>query len=68
MKFLPLILVIIILGSCAQLKPYEKRYVNSEEMNIGSDELEDLINNPKTYREGSQGGNSGKSGGGCGCN
>lgn len=68
MKILPFILILISFSSCANLKPYEKRYVNAKEMNTGFDELDQLSNNPKTYREGSQGGNSNKSGGGCGCN
>lgn len=68
MKFSLIIILTSCLSSCVNLKPYETRYVNSEEMDIGFDNLENLSNNPKTYREGSQGGNTGKSGGGCGCN
>ncbi len=37
-------------------------------MEIGLSDIENLSNNSKTYREGSQGANGGKSGGGCGCN
>jgi len=43
-------------------------YVNDEEMDIGLSDINNLNNNAKTYREGSQGANDGKSGGGCGCN
>jgi hypothetical protein len=56
------------LSSCANLPEYQKMYVNDEEMNIGFSDIDALNNNSKTYREGSQGANDGKSGGGCGCN
>lgn len=61
-------LLLIILNSCAIVPEYSKAYLNDDEMNIGLSDIEGLSNNSKTYREGSQGANGGKTGGGCGCN
>ena len=63
-----LLLLTIILSSCVNLADYQKTFVNDEEMQIGLSSLDNLNNNAKTYREGAQGANNGKSGGGCGCN
>jgi len=68
MKILVFIIGIFSLCSCAQVPGYKKMYVNTDEMQIGASEIDTFSDIPKTYREGSQGGNSGKSGGGCGCN
>lgn len=54
--------------SCANIPEYKKAFVNDDEMDIGLSDAENLSNNSKTYREGGQGANGGKSGGGCGCN
>jgi len=61
-------LLTLTFGSCTILPEYQKMYVNDEEMDIGLSDINNLNNNAKTYREGSQGANDGKSGGGCGCN
>ena len=37
-------------------------------MDMGLSDTESLSNNSKTYRQGIQGANGGKNGGGCGCN
>lgn len=66
--FLFIIISAGVLSSCATLAPYESLYVNDDEMGVGLSDTDNLSNNAKTYREGGQGGNSGKSGGGCGCN
>ena len=58
----------VLLTSCATLPEYQKAFVNDEEMEIGLSDAENIHNNARTYREGSQGANGGKSGGGCGCN
>lgn len=68
MKNYLLIFSITSLFSCVSLPAYQQQFVNEDEMQIGSDNIDVLNNNAKTYREGSQGGNQGKSGGGCGCN
>jgi hypothetical protein len=56
------------LSSCANLADYQKTFVNDNELQIGLSSIESLNNNAKTYREGTQGANNGKSSGGCGCN
>ena len=56
------------MSSCTMLPEYQKMYLNDEEMGIGLSDIDNLNNNAKTYREGAQGANDGKSGGGCGCN
>ena len=66
LKTIPIL--IFTLTSCTSLPEYQKAFVNEEEMGIGLSSLDNLSNNSKTYREGSQGANGGKSGGGCGCN
>lgn len=68
MKNCWVIFSVILVSSCANLPAYQQQFVNEDEMQIGSDSNDLLSNNAKTYREGSQGGNQGKSGGGCGCN
>lgn len=66
LKVIPILVIII--SSCANLPEYKKTFVNEGEMGIGLSDVDNLSNNGKTYREGSQGANGGKSGGGCGCN
>ena len=63
-----IILSVVFLCSCASVPEYKKAFLNCDEMDIGLSSIEDLSNNSKTYREGAQGANGGKSGGGCGCN
>ena len=63
-----IIIITLFLTSCATLPEYKKTFVNDDEMEIGLSDIENLSNNAKTYREGAQGANNGKSGGGCGCN
>ncbi|MCJ7467861.1 MAG: DUF4266 domain-containing protein [Maribacter sp.] len=54
--------------SCVAVREYEKVYLNDEEMKLSSKDLERFETNFQIYREGSAGGNGGKTGGGCGCN
>jgi hypothetical protein len=58
----------LILSSCATVKPYEKMYLNQEDMQLDSNKLEVFEDNFQAYREGAVGGGGGKVGGGCGCN
>lgn len=67
-KFLSIIILSTALYSCMTVPEYKKSFLNEDEMGIGLSEIDNLNNNSKTYREGSQGANGGKSGGGCGCN
>ena len=56
------------LSSCVAVKEYDKVYLNDEQMDLASKNLERFETNFQVYREGSAGANGGKTGGGCGCN
>ena len=43
-------------------------YLNDKDMQLSEDKIKSFENSFQTYREGASGANSGKSGGGCGCN
>ncbi len=58
----------LILTSCATVKPYQKMYLNQEDMELTNTKLEVFEINFQTYREGAAGAIGGKAGGGCGCN
>lgn len=58
----------LIISSCATVKPYQKMYLNQEDMQLSSNKLEVFEENFQTYREGAAGAVGGKVGGGCGCN
>ncbi|WP_410896834.1 DUF4266 domain-containing protein [Pontibacter sp. E15-1] len=55
-------------SSCQAVMPYQKTYLNEEEMKLSTRGLESFEVNFESYREGSSGANGGKVGGGCGCN
>lgn len=63
-----LLAAILALQSCATVKPYQKQYLNDEDMLLTSRMLEQFEVNFQNYREGASGANGGKTGGGCGCN
>ncbi|MFL5729480.1 MAG: DUF4266 domain-containing protein [Cytophagaceae bacterium] len=56
------------LSSCVSVKEYQKVYLNDSEMELSPRRVENPEMNFQLYREGSSGGNGGKSSGGCGCN
>lgn len=58
----------LFLGSCVSVKPFQKAYLNDEEMDLAPRKLEYFETSFQTYREGSSGAEGGKIGGGCGCN
>ncbi len=58
---------VIMMSSCS-VKPYQKMYLNDQEMELAARKLEFFETNFQTYREGAAGANGGKVGGGCGCN
>ena len=58
----------IVLGSCANVKEYQKSRINDSEMILGNRKVEKNELNFQSYREGASGANGGKTGGGCGCN
>ncbi|NRA91501.1 MAG: DUF4266 domain-containing protein [Psychroserpens sp.] len=56
------------LNSCQTLKPYQMQFVNDYYMEQGPLSVESAEVEGFSYRSGASGGESGKSGGGCGCN
>lgn len=56
------------LQSCANVKAYQKRYLNDAEMELSARKSERFENSFQSYREGAEGANGGKTGGRCGCN
>lgn len=67
--------VLVLLGilslslvSCTSVKEYQKNKLNDSEMVLSNRKIEKTELSFQSYREGSSGANSGKSGGGCGCN
>ena len=54
--------------SCVAVKPYEKVYLNDEDMALGIPRFKKFETTFQLYREGGSGANGGKTGGGCGCN
>lgn len=63
-----LLLVILLLGACQSVKPYQRVYLSDEDMLLQQRASEFNEINAETYREGAAGAIGGKSGGGCGCN
>ena len=62
------LLAILFLTSCVQVKGYQKIYLNDEDMVLSLRKLEGYESAVHAYREGASGAESGKVGGGCGCN
>ena len=54
--------------ACVSVKPYQKMYLNDEDMDLGIRKIESEEASFESYREGASGANGGKVGGGCGCN
>lgn len=61
-------IVVLLITSCANVKEYQKMYLNDSEMELNARKVEQFENNFQSYREGASGANGGKTGGGCGCN
>ncbi len=57
-----------LMASCANVKEYEKVYINDTDMELSANTNERFETNFQVYREGASGANGGKTGGGCGCN
>jgi hypothetical protein len=62
------IFFVIILSSCATVKEYQMSRINDSEMGLSNRKVEQEELDFQLIKEGSSGANSGKSGGGCGCN
>jgi len=58
----------ILFTSCTSVKEYQKGKINDSEMILSNRKIEKTELSFQSYREGASGANSGKSGGGCGCN
>lgn len=69
-KFLPILGGFALLSTigCVPVKEYQKSRLNDAEMVLSNRTIEKSELNFQGYREGASGANSGKSGGGCGCN
>lgn len=64
-----LIAASVFIGSaCKTVKQYQKNKLNDAEMTLSNRKVEKPEANFESYREGASGANSGKLGGGCGCN
>lgn len=58
----------VVLQACVAVKPYQRAYLNDDNMQTGKRPIEKFEESAQTYREGSSGGGNGKASGGCGCN
>ena len=67
-KGLLILLIVAICSSCTAVKPYQKMYLNDDDMTLSSRKIEQYEINSQNYREGASGSNGSKMGGGCGCN
>jgi hypothetical protein len=55
-------------SGCMSVKAYQKVWLNDKDMELTDTAIESFEQGFVTYREGTSGGNGGKTGGGCGCN
>ena len=63
-----MVLLPVFMISCTAVKPYQRKYLNDDAMQLSKRPIEKFSSKVHTYREGSSGGGRGKSSGGCGCN
>jgi hypothetical protein len=68
LAILVMALLIITGTSCKTVKEYQKNKLNDSEMSLSNRKVEKTELSFQSYREGASGANTGKSGGGCGCN
>lgn len=68
MKLIIILMIIISLTSCSEVREYQKAKINDAEMSLTSRLSEKNELNFQQYREAASGANGGKTGGGCGCN
>ncbi|EPR69451.1 DUF4266 domain-containing protein [Cyclobacterium qasimii] len=55
-------------SSCTVVKGYEKININDPDMALSEKKFDRNVSTMHSYREAAVGANSGKTGGGCGCN
>jgi len=58
----------MLFSACATVKPYQRSYLNDENMKTGKAATEAITESTHSIREGASGGGTGKASGGCGCN
>ncbi len=63
-----LVVCLTFFSGCVSVKPYQKAFLNDEDMDLGVREINGYESTFESYREGASGANGGKIGGGCGCN
>jgi hypothetical protein len=68
LKITLLIILLIMLSSCATVKGYEKVNLSDPDMELSDRKENKFETSFQIYREGASGANGGKAGGGCGCN
>lgn len=61
-------IILLFATGCTAVKPYQRAYLNDQNMQLGKSNMEKFDENVHTYREGSSGGGTGQGSGGCGCN
>jgi hypothetical protein len=62
------LILLLMTASCVHLKEYQKSKLNDSEMVLSNRKVEKNELNFQSYREAASGANTGKTGGGCGCN
>jgi Domain of unknown function (DUF4266) len=62
------LLISLAVTSCTTVKEYQKNKLNDGEMILSNRKIEKTELSFQSYREGASGANTGKTGGGCGCN
>lgn len=71
MKYFMAIIIcacVLSLTACVHLREYQKERLNDSEMILSNRKVEKNELNFQSYREAASGANTGKTGGGCGCN
>ena len=61
-------MIVAFAASCVPVKEYQKSRLNDSEMALANRKVAKEELNFQVIKEGAAGANSGKSGGGCGCN
>ena len=60
--------LILLLGGCTVVKPYQRTFLNDPEMETGLHSSQKMEQDVQTIREGASTPGGAKSSGGCGCN
>lgn len=61
-------LVVIFIAGCQTVKPYQRVYLNDDNMRAGKQAIKTYTGHVHSYREGASGGGETRGSGGCGCN